>query len=231
MKSFKKTYYKNPVTWSPDDVSVWLGDNGFSQYISVFLSNKVSGESIFSLNINDLEEIGVSTLGHRIKILKKIKELSHTINNAPITSRKTKEKKEKNEEKFKNDVYINFILGKDDIRIGLKMTNSMVESKKKLSKKIGIDNIMFLQNGEEILEEKEWKMILQNENRGKISINKTDINDINRTEKNIIENLCDSTFVIDTRGTVLYVNSRVETVNFFSSQLFFFLISFSTKRN
>ena len=224
MKNFKKTYYKNPVTWSPEDVSIWLTDNGFSQYVSAFLSNKVSGESIFSLNINDLEEIGVSTLGHRIKMLKKVKELSHTMSDTrSSTPRKSKiEKKEKREkreklEKFSNDVFVDFILGKDDIKILLKMTNSMVESKKKVSKKIGIDNIIFLNKGEEIADEKEWKKILDDDNKGKIEIRKTDLNDINQVEKNMIENLGDSTFVIDIKGTVIYVNSRVETVKFFIS--------------
>jgi predicted ATPase/class 3 adenylate cyclase len=51
------------------DVAVWLRGLGLGQYESAFRENHVDAGLLSSLTIDDLKEIGVSSIGHRRKVL------------------------------------------------------------------------------------------------------------------------------------------------------------------
>jgi class 3 adenylate cyclase/pimeloyl-ACP methyl ester carboxylesterase len=57
------------------DVRAWLQDHGLSQYAEAFASNDVDAEVLRTLTADDLRELGVTSLGHRKKLLAAIADL------------------------------------------------------------------------------------------------------------------------------------------------------------
>jgi class 3 adenylate cyclase len=57
------------------DVGEWLRNIGLPQYEDAFLENAIDDELLRGLTAEDLRELGVAALGHRLKILKAINEL------------------------------------------------------------------------------------------------------------------------------------------------------------
>ncbi len=58
------------------DVETWLSDLGLGQYAEAFGANDIDGETLASLDGDDLKELGVNSLGHRKKLLAAIEQLS-----------------------------------------------------------------------------------------------------------------------------------------------------------
>jgi class 3 adenylate cyclase len=61
------------------DIADWLRRLGLDQYESVFRDNDVDTETLPSLTADDLRELGVTSLGHRKKLLSAIAALSPTL--------------------------------------------------------------------------------------------------------------------------------------------------------
>jgi class 3 adenylate cyclase len=61
------------------DIADWLRRLGLNQYESVFRDNDVDAEMLPSLTADDLRELGVTSLGHRKKLLSAIAALSPTL--------------------------------------------------------------------------------------------------------------------------------------------------------
>lgn len=59
-------------TWSCTDVCDWLTENGYEQYATSFQENEIEGDHLTKLTREDLTELGVTKLGHKIGILKLI---------------------------------------------------------------------------------------------------------------------------------------------------------------
>jgi len=57
------------------DVEAWLNDLGLGQYGEAFGANDIDGETLPSLDGDDLKELGVASLGHRKKLLAAIERL------------------------------------------------------------------------------------------------------------------------------------------------------------
>jgi class 3 adenylate cyclase/predicted ATPase len=72
----------------PDHVSEWLEQLGLEQYASNFSDNDIDAQLLTQLKDADLKEIGISSLGHRKKILDAIETLDQQESEAiiPITS-------------------------------------------------------------------------------------------------------------------------------------------------
>src|SRR3954463_5647400 len=58
------------------DLTEWLGSNGLGQYAKTFAENNIDYSVLPDLTENDLEKLGVSSLGHRKKLLRAIEALS-----------------------------------------------------------------------------------------------------------------------------------------------------------
>ncbi|UPK38239.1 AAA family ATPase [Bradyrhizobium sp. 186] len=58
------------------DLAEWLGRHGLSQYAKTFAENHIDFSVLLDLTENDLEKLGVSSLGHRKKLLTAIKALT-----------------------------------------------------------------------------------------------------------------------------------------------------------
>ncbi len=61
------------------EIADWLRRLGLDQYESVFRDNDVDTETLLSLTADDLRELGVTSLGHRKKLLSAIAALSSTL--------------------------------------------------------------------------------------------------------------------------------------------------------
>jgi hypothetical protein len=56
--------------WTVVDVGDWLASIGLTAYRPVFAENEIAGEHLLDLDKGDLKELGVTTLGHRMTIVK-----------------------------------------------------------------------------------------------------------------------------------------------------------------
>src|SRR5919198_3307539 len=65
------------------DVGKWLRDLGLPQYSEAFLANDIDAEVLLELQDEELEKLGVKSLGHRKRLLKAIHGLR---DEAPLTS-------------------------------------------------------------------------------------------------------------------------------------------------
>jgi hypothetical protein len=53
----------------------WLSSIDLANYVPLFENNSIDGDVIFDISTDDLKEIGIDTVGHRIKLLKSLKVL------------------------------------------------------------------------------------------------------------------------------------------------------------
>lgn len=66
----------NITSWSTDDVSSWLIQQSLEDFVLVFQTNCVDGECLMTLDNNLLrDDLCISQLGYRTKIMKKVKTL------------------------------------------------------------------------------------------------------------------------------------------------------------
>ena len=59
---------KNFVDWSITDVCDWLEHLGLSQYKETFTENDIEGKHLPDLSKDELKELGVKKLGHRMTL-------------------------------------------------------------------------------------------------------------------------------------------------------------------
>jgi hypothetical protein len=60
---------KNMKTWDEDKVGAFLEKEGLGQYKELFKTNHITGKVLPMLQKDDLEELGVSSVGHRVKMV------------------------------------------------------------------------------------------------------------------------------------------------------------------
>src|SRR5215203_4924758 len=58
------------------DLAEWLGEHGLGQYAKTFAENNIDHSILPDLTENDLEKLGVSSLGHRKKLLSAIEAMT-----------------------------------------------------------------------------------------------------------------------------------------------------------
>ncbi|KAK2748168.1 Adaptor for signal transduction [Myotisia sp. PD_48] len=61
--------------WTTDDCAKFAGALGLLQYRESFLENEIVGEALIALKHDELKEMGISSVGHRLTILKSVYEL------------------------------------------------------------------------------------------------------------------------------------------------------------
>lgn len=61
--------------WECFHVTQWLTHIGMPEYTDIFRANEINGFSIVELNETHLKEVGITKLGHRITIIKRIQHL------------------------------------------------------------------------------------------------------------------------------------------------------------
>lgn len=61
--------------WNTDQVGQWISSLGFPQYSKSFIDNNITGDVLVHLDHDDISDIGVTKIGHRVLILKSIYQL------------------------------------------------------------------------------------------------------------------------------------------------------------
>ena len=79
--SFLETPYEN---WSCAHVCDWLASIGMAEHGDLFRENDIRGSNLLSLTKEDLRELGVKKLGHRMTITNEVNRLS--TNNGAATN-------------------------------------------------------------------------------------------------------------------------------------------------
>lgn len=76
--------------WSIEDVAIWLDSFDLHDSKEFFVENEISGPELLMLTDEDLVSLGITKLGPRKKVLRKIEELSmarnQPIQNSPTVS-------------------------------------------------------------------------------------------------------------------------------------------------
>src|SRR5438132_8772368 len=67
------------------DVAAWLRDLGLEHYVSAFRDNDIDAEVLPKLTPEDLIGIGVTSVGHRRKLLDAIADLGMAVSTAMAT--------------------------------------------------------------------------------------------------------------------------------------------------
>ena len=70
------------------DLAEWLGRHGLGQYAKTFAENNIDYSVLPDLTEDDLEKLGVSSLGHRKKLLRAIEALTASAPSAPAQQKR-----------------------------------------------------------------------------------------------------------------------------------------------
>jgi len=74
--SSNKSFASKPlVLWSKVDVADWLDNLNLSEHKDAFLDNDIEGSHLPSLQKDDLVDLGVTRVGHRMNIERALKDL------------------------------------------------------------------------------------------------------------------------------------------------------------
>jgi hypothetical protein len=73
-------------TQATKEISDWLDKLGMSEYAQRFTENDIDFTILGDLTDQDLEKIGVASLGHRRKLLRAIADLKVIEKNGPVAS-------------------------------------------------------------------------------------------------------------------------------------------------
>ncbi|PQE33453.1 SAM domain-containing protein [Rutstroemia sp. NJR-2017a WRK4] len=65
----------NITEWTADDCADFVGSLGLRQYGDQFLENEIVGEALVALQHDDLKQMGVTSVGHRLTILKNVYDI------------------------------------------------------------------------------------------------------------------------------------------------------------
>jgi hypothetical protein len=77
----------NLTSWSVDDVSQWLVKQDLGQFLDIFHDNLVDGECLMVLDNSLLkEDLGITALGHRSRIMKRVNELKSSFQLPSLSS-------------------------------------------------------------------------------------------------------------------------------------------------
>ena len=63
------------LEWSVEETCAWVAELGFPQYAAAFRENHIDGASLGELGKDDLAEIGVASVGHRLQIMGGVRQL------------------------------------------------------------------------------------------------------------------------------------------------------------
>ena len=69
------TFLELMKTWTDSDIARWLSDNKIGQLANVFKTNDIRGDVILDLNQESLKEMGIKSVGERIRVLNAVKIL------------------------------------------------------------------------------------------------------------------------------------------------------------
>jgi hypothetical protein len=69
------------------DVAAWLRGLGLEQYAQLFRDNDIDGEILYGMTAEDLKELGISSFGHRRRLVNAITALGEARARQPDSTR------------------------------------------------------------------------------------------------------------------------------------------------
>ena len=63
------------IEWTVEDVGNWLDNLGMGMYGQVFMENEIDGSHLPDLGKEELQELGVTRVGHRLTLERSLKKL------------------------------------------------------------------------------------------------------------------------------------------------------------
>lgn len=70
---------KSPLQYSFVEIEMWLNQLGLSEYSCLFREHNITGEHLLDLTQEELEQLGISKVGHQKKLLKEISLLQNML--------------------------------------------------------------------------------------------------------------------------------------------------------
>ena len=65
----QRAFYPQAVSWSVKEVGVWVRELGLPAWVDRFREHRIQGDTMFSLNEQNLLEMGVTAIGDRLYIV------------------------------------------------------------------------------------------------------------------------------------------------------------------
>lgn len=65
----------DPTQWKEKDVSLWLNTLGLGDYGQMFMKHHITGDVLQLLSREDLKELGVNIIGHRVMLEREFQSL------------------------------------------------------------------------------------------------------------------------------------------------------------
>ncbi|KAI9835028.1 MAG: Adaptor for signal transduction, partial [Thelocarpon superellum] len=67
---------RTPITeWTAAECADYVASLGLSQYSDAFLENEIVGEALVALKHEELKEMGMASVGHRLTVLKSVYDI------------------------------------------------------------------------------------------------------------------------------------------------------------
>lgn len=171
--------------WTTDDVAEWLTNIGLTDYIDIFTTNHITGQTLLELTEKDIkDDLGISSVGHRKSFEKSIANL-----------KKLNCKNKTYNSSIRTKLLAFYEKNKNNLRSNHNSINSLHNNFQKLSHLDHLDSkfnsYLFSLGNHEIIEENQSEGSVgefQNENhellkRAELKKNKSE-NEKNRKEKN-----------------------------------------------
>ncbi|ETO27342.1 hypothetical protein RFI_09791 [Reticulomyxa filosa] len=80
---------KRVLEWSEDQVSEWFAVIGYPNYSATVLENHITGNDLLELNKTDLQDMGITVIGHIKNILRHIRVLQEASHYRPFAATTT----------------------------------------------------------------------------------------------------------------------------------------------
>eukprot|EP01098_Paradermamoeba_levis_P011429 TRINITY_DN488_c0_g2_i1.p1 TRINITY_DN488_c0_g2~~TRINITY_DN488_c0_g2_i1.p1 ORF type:complete len:575 (+),score=222.84 TRINITY_DN488_c0_g2_i1:89-1813(+) len=225
---------KDPMSWSVSDVGLWLNFVDLAEYKITFIENSISGAELFDLKDEDLISMNMNKLGHRKKLLRRI-NLLKTNSKAAFNASDNDSDQGSNSgsssgssnasgPSTRKELTVKCSYD-DEIRaIRLKKDTSFEALKKAIKKEYKRTmTIKYKDSDGDLLtirKEEEFEHALANAGKGGLKVflfSSSRKNVLSKTETALLENLVDGVVIIDSRGTVLFVNKAAEKLWGYSS--------------
>lgn len=223
---FARLQAKDPRTWAVSEVGMWLDFIECREFKISFIENSIAGAELFELEDDDLVTIGVKKLAVRKKILTEIKNLQKiwmggSGSRSATNSRADSLKDDRSSTSGDSSPHSEFSLKcyfEDEIRaIRIKQDCTLSEVKKKIKQEFGQRLRLKWkdEDGDEIpiRKDRHWKSVMAAGLRsGSVKIILSEKSDtlINSSETDVLETLVDGVIIIDSKGTIFYLNRAAE---------------------
>eukprot|EP01102_Stenamoeba_stenopodia_P022508 TRINITY_DN9410_c0_g1_i1.p1 TRINITY_DN9410_c0_g1~~TRINITY_DN9410_c0_g1_i1.p1 ORF type:complete len:632 (-),score=194.64 TRINITY_DN9410_c0_g1_i1:44-1939(-) len=214
---------KETRAWTVDEVGIWLEFLELGEYTKQFADNSIAGADLLDLEDEDLLSINVRKLGHRKKILAKIRHMKAS----GAMSSHDDETRSSHSENSHTDTHSSstpsgtFILkcafDGDVVAIKAQQDITLAELHKKLKKEFGktLDIKYTDKDGDTISITKDDHLttVLKSSPTKTIKLQLSEKKiELGAAQTSVLENLVDGVVIIDNKGNILFVNKSTETL-------------------